>query len=205
MSDENKFEISAIGVERSDEIEKILGPAFADNPMSAPLRHNPAYVGTFMGVLARAALKDKSVAAFGAKMDGRLAGLAVTVSGVWKPRLLAMMPGMLRMMFRLPPRVFLNAISWIKTMQKVTKNIQKYEDELELLLLAVKPELHGSGAGRALMAKCFEEIRARGLAKMRLETVGGTSAVGFYEKLGLTTEGEFDVGDEKLLVMRKYL
>ena len=205
MSAERQFEIATIGLERTDEIEQVLGRAFADNPASAPLRNNPSYVSVFLGTLARTALKDKTTAAFGAMLDGRLAGLAVTISGKWRPRTISILPGILRMLFRLPPRVFFNALSWLNTAQKITKKIEKYEDELELLLLAVEPELHGAGAGQALMARCCDEVRARGFKKMRLETIVGTPAVGFYEKLGLVAEGEFDIGDEKLVVMRKYL
>ena len=104
-----------------------------------------------------------------------------------------------------PWRIVKTIVEWMREMEKVSKRIGKLSDEMELLFLAVEPEMHGRGIGRALLEKCYELARQRGFRTLRLETVKGTPAVKIYEQQGFIHEGEFPVFGETLMVMRKPL
>ncbi|HEY1251899.1 MAG TPA: GNAT family N-acetyltransferase [Thermoanaerobaculia bacterium] len=54
--------------------------------------------------------------------------------------------------------------------------------------MAVSPSRQGEGLGRRLMEEVEAELRARGFTRLALSA--RVSAVGFYEKLGYTAEGD---------------
>jgi putative acetyltransferase len=60
----------------------------------------------------------------------------------------------------------------------------------ELRKMYFLPELRGRGVGRALVAKCIDEARARGFARMYLETLTGMDAAKhLYEAFGFRPRG----------------
>lgn len=61
-------------------------------------------------------------------------------------------------------------------------------DEMQLRKFAVLPEYQGQGIGSALLKASFERCSALGLKKFMLSA--RVSAIGFYEKHGLTAVGD---------------
>jgi putative acetyltransferase len=60
----------------------------------------------------------------------------------------------------------------------------------ELRKMYFLPEARGLGAGRALLARCLEEARARGYRRMYLETLTGMDvAQRLYDRFGFTKLG----------------
>lgn len=58
-------------------------------------------------------------------------------------------------------------------------------DEVELLILAVRPEARGKGGGKALLAQAIAAARASGAARITLEVARGNSvARRLYERAG---------------------
>ncbi|MEM8724154.1 MAG: GNAT family acetyltransferase [Pseudomonadota bacterium] len=66
-----------------------------------------------------------------------------------------------------------------------------------LYSVAVDPEKHRSGIGRALVEHAVTELRSRGCAKVNLQIRAGNDAVAaFYSKLGFSTEARISMGRE---------
>lgn len=63
-------------------------------------------------------------------------------------------------------------------------------DEIELLLIAVRPGLRGSGVGRRLLARFFADAAERKAAKVFLEMRANNPAEQFYRKAGFTQIGQ---------------
>ncbi|MBR7677783.1 GNAT family N-acetyltransferase [Streptomyces daliensis] len=64
------------------------------------------------------------------------------------------------------------------------------DDDAELYAVYVRPELIGTGTGRALMDAALERARARGFRRMLLWVVTGNArARRFYERAGFTADG----------------
>ncbi len=185
------------------EMERVLGSAFADNPFAGEFGGNARYVGVVLGFLAQLAMKEQETAALGVMDGDSLAGLAIVVRGDWAPSPRAIVLNFLRLVFRLPWRVFRRTLSWVKKLGEAMKNVEKHDDEKELLLLGVIPELHGKGIGRTLLKRSYEVTAEQGFRKMRVEVVGGTPAVAVYEKQGFMHECEFPYGDRTIRVMRR--
>ena len=62
-------------------------------------------------------------------------------------------------------------------------------DEIELLLIAVRPELRGKGLGRALLRNFFESARKREAIKVFLEMRANNPAERLYRAEGFTQIG----------------
>jgi len=61
------------------------------------------------------------------------------------------------------------------------------EGVCELRKMYFLPAARGLGAGKALLARCIEEARARGYRRMYLETLTGMDAAQrLYERFGFT-------------------
>ncbi|MBX7457773.1 GNAT family N-acetyltransferase [Qipengyuania sp. 1NDH17] len=63
-------------------------------------------------------------------------------------------------------------------------------DEIELLLIAVRPELRGKGLGRALLRQFFDSARERAAVKVFLEMRANNSAEKLYRAEGFTQIGQ---------------
>lgn len=199
----NKCEIVQPGKSQMKEIEHVLGKAFADNPFGDVFGGNAEYLGAFLGMLARTAMKDGDTVVLGMTDGGALSAVALYVRGTWKPKGPSALPGLVRLFLKLPWRIFRHSLALMKQLDEGMKNVSKFDDEMELLLLAVNPEAQGKGIGRALLERGDEIAKDRGLEKIRLEVVAETPAVGFYEKLGFDCEGEISSGKFKIRIMRR--
>lgn len=62
-------------------------------------------------------------------------------------------------------------------------------DEVELLLIAVRPEFRGQGIGRTIMDRFLETSRARGACKVFLEMRAGNPAEHLYRACGFRQIG----------------
>lgn len=62
-------------------------------------------------------------------------------------------------------------------------------DEVELLLIAVRPENRGSGIGRKLLETFLDASRTRGATKVFLEMRDGNPARALYERFGFEQIG----------------
>ncbi|MEV4168610.1 GNAT family N-acetyltransferase [Nonomuraea sp. NPDC049709] len=72
--------------------------------------------------------------------------------------------------------------------------------------VAVRPELHGKGIGRALMAYAEDEARRLGLRALRLYTnVKMAANIALYESLGYVETGREGVEGRAAVLMRKQL
>ncbi|UBU14398.1 GNAT family N-acetyltransferase [Nonomuraea gerenzanensis] len=72
--------------------------------------------------------------------------------------------------------------------------------------VAVRPELHGKGIGRALMAYAEQEARRLGLPALRLYTnVRMTANIALYESLGYRETGRQGIEGRSAVLMRKQL
>ncbi|MEV1001954.1 GNAT family N-acetyltransferase [Nonomuraea sp. NPDC050202] len=72
--------------------------------------------------------------------------------------------------------------------------------------VAVRPELHGRGIGRALMAHAEREARRLGLPALRLYTnVRMTANIALYESLGYRETGRQGIEGRSAVLMRKQL
>ncbi|GAA2215400.1 GNAT family N-acetyltransferase [Nonomuraea monospora] len=72
--------------------------------------------------------------------------------------------------------------------------------------VAVRPELHGRGIGRALMAHAEQEARRLGLPALRLYTnVKMTANIALYESLGYRETGRQGIEGRSAVLMRKQL
>ena len=63
-------------------------------------------------------------------------------------------------------------------------------DEIELLLIAVRPELRGKGLGRALLRQFFDSARERDAVKVFLEMRANNPAEKLYRDEGFTQIGQ---------------
>ena len=61
------------------------------------------------------------------------------------------------------------------------------DGEVQMLQVAVKPEMQGTGLGRALVEEGERKARELGFTRMMLHA--RDKAIGFYERLGYTREG----------------
>ncbi|MFB4272227.1 GNAT family N-acetyltransferase [Nonomuraea sp. GTA35] len=72
--------------------------------------------------------------------------------------------------------------------------------------VAVRPELHGRGIGRALMAHAEREARRLGLPALRLCTnVRMAANIALYESLGYRETGRQGIEGRSAVLMRKQL
>ena len=72
--------------------------------------------------------------------------------------------------------------------------------------VAVRPELHGRGIGRALMAYAEDEARRLGLRALRLYTnVKMAANIALYESLGYVETGREGIEGRAAVLMRKQL
>ncbi|NUW30416.1 GNAT family N-acetyltransferase [Nonomuraea sp. SMC257] len=72
--------------------------------------------------------------------------------------------------------------------------------------VAVRPELHGRGIGRGLLAFAEDEARRLGLPAVRLYTnIRMTSNIALYTSLGYVETGRMSIEDRTAVVMRKEL
>ncbi|MGP4095686.1 GNAT family N-acetyltransferase [Nonomuraea sp. KM90] len=72
--------------------------------------------------------------------------------------------------------------------------------------VAVRPELHGKGIGRALMAYAEDEARRLGLRALRLYTnVRMAANIALYESLGYVETGREGIEGRAAVLMRKEL
>ena len=62
-------------------------------------------------------------------------------------------------------------------------------DEIELLLIAVRPDQRGTGVGRKLLARFLESAAKRKAAKVFLEMRANNPAERFYQRAGFTQIG----------------
>lgn len=62
------------------------------------------------------------------------------------------------------------------------------ETNVKIRQMTVAPEYQGQGIGRALLQNMEVDLKQRGVTFLELDA--RVSAVGFYEKLGYTKEGE---------------
>ncbi|NUR91370.1 MAG: GNAT family N-acetyltransferase [Nonomuraea sp.] len=72
--------------------------------------------------------------------------------------------------------------------------------------VAVRPELHGKGIGRGLLAHAEREAVRLGLPALRLYTnVRMTPNIALYSSLGYVETGRVDLGGRSAVLMRKEL
>ncbi|MEV7012525.1 GNAT family N-acetyltransferase [Streptosporangium sp. NPDC051022] len=72
--------------------------------------------------------------------------------------------------------------------------------------VAVRPELHGKGVGRALMAYAEQEARRLGLPALRLYTnVKMAANIALYESIGFVETGREGIEGRSAVLMRKQL
>ena len=114
------------------EIGRVLGSAFADNPFAREFGGNAKYIGVVLGLLARLAMKERETTVLGATDGDSLAGIAVIARGDWGPSPRAIVLSFLRLVFRLPWRVFRRTLSWMKKLGEAMKNVERRADEREL-------------------------------------------------------------------------
>ena len=62
-------------------------------------------------------------------------------------------------------------------------------DESELLLIAVRPELHRQGVGRRLLDHFMDQARESGVTRVHLEVRDGNPAVEMYREAGFEPVG----------------
>lgn len=62
-------------------------------------------------------------------------------------------------------------------------------DEAELLLIAVRPDSQGRGAGQALITKVIDHYSHQGVKKLHLEVRTDNPALAFYRRLGFEQVG----------------
>lgn len=62
-------------------------------------------------------------------------------------------------------------------------------DEAELLLIAVKPEMHGLGIGALLLQNVIERVAREGAVRLHLEMRDGNPALDLYRRFGFTPVG----------------
>ncbi|MXO84031.1 ribosomal protein S18-alanine N-acetyltransferase [Altererythrobacter aestiaquae] len=67
--------------------------------------------------------------------------------------------------------------------------IKTISGEEELLLIAIRPELRGSGLGRELLQKFIDDARKRGAAKIFLEMRANNPADKLYRSMGFEPIG----------------
>ncbi len=63
-------------------------------------------------------------------------------------------------------------------------------DEIELLLIAVRPEFRGRGLGKTLLRQFFDTARERGATKVFLEMRANNPAENLYRAIGFTQIGQ---------------
>ncbi len=80
-----------------------------------------------------------------------------------------------------PPTEGIDAAGFVLARQAV--------DEIELLLIAVRPDLRGKGLGRALLHHFFESARRREAVKVFLEMRANNPAEKLYRAEGFTQIG----------------
>lgn len=71
--------------------------------------------------------------------------------------------------------------------------LETHPDHLLIFSVAVRPEAHGKGVGRAMMAFAEERARAARLAEIRLYTnARWAENISLYERIGYTETGRRD-------------
>ena len=71
--------------------------------------------------------------------------------------------------------------------------LEQHGDHLLIFSIAVRPQAHGQGLGRALMAFAEAQAKAAGLAEIRLYTNGRwTQNIALYQRLGYVETGRRD-------------
>ena len=81
-----------------------------------------------------------------------------------------------------PPAEGIDAAGFVLARQAV--------DEIELLLIAVRPERRGKGLGRALLRQFFDNARERDAVKVFLEMRANNPAEKLYRAEGFTQIGQ---------------
>ncbi|MFI7618542.1 GNAT family N-acetyltransferase [Nonomuraea terrae] len=80
------------------------------------------------------------------------------------------------------------------------------DDALLVENVAVRPDMHGRGIGRALLAYAEDEARRLGLPALRLYTnVKMTSNIRLYASLGYVETGRAGIEGRQAVLMRKSL
>jgi ribosomal protein S18 acetylase RimI-like enzyme len=198
------IEITEMTREQEAAIGGILGAAFAENPLTGEVAEKGGrYVGVMLGSVVVMAMSDAGTAVLGARADGVLAGIAVVVPGKWEPSRGRLAAAFWHMLWRMPLGVFKSSVRWMVRMRRALVAVGKRDDELELMFLAVRPEMRGRGLGRALVERACALAAQRGLKALRLEAVAGTPAVGLYSRLGFRCVSDFTAGGRVVHVMRR--
>lgn len=198
------IEITTLTAKHLRDIERVLAEAFAEHPLTRGLGGaSGRYAGAMLGNIAALAMKDKRTIVLGAISGGSLAGVAVIVPGKWEPSRGKVTWSFARLLLKVPLRAFKRAAEWMNGMWRAMRIVEKRDDELELLFLAVRPEMQRRGVGRALVESACGIVSERGLRALRLEAVARTSVVEFYAALGFVCEADIAVDGHIIHVMRK--
>ena len=180
------------------EIVEAFGAAFSQHPL---LR--PDLSGRRLRLLAASMLKAFAAApgarVFGIRRDGRLDCAALVFDAAYKPRRLALILLLIRMV---------RAVGWRITLsfaRVLSERPEVEERRLELMILGTRADCQRQGLGRAMMHHIFEFAHAQGYQSVVLEVAKETPAFGFYLREGFLVEKEIALPAMPLCLLRRPL